>query len=140
MPPTNAEYAKINIACKQLGLNKYELLADRYGLKSSTKLTKSQTFDLLRHFGALGWRAKHGTKGKSNTSPKYKDPQRRKVVACWITMWQKNIIRNRSNSALQKYVKKMTGKDDLRWCDGSDLNLLIEGLKQWAAREGIELV
>ncbi len=132
MAPTNAEYAKINIACKQLGLDKYGLLADRYGLESSKDLSWRQVFDLLRHFGALGWRPKRG-KGKS--SPRYNDPQQRKVVAIWITMAKAGMVRNSADAALQKYVKKMTGKDNLKWCDTKDMNLLIESLKSWSARE-----
>lgn len=137
MPPTNAEYAKINIACKQLGLNKYDLLADRYGLESSKNLNRQQTVDLLQHFKVLGWKPKR--KKSSKASPKYEDAQMRKIVAIWITLAQAKVVRNGSDQALQKYVKRMTGKDNLKWCDGEDLHNLIESLKKWAIREGVEL-
>jgi phage gp16-like protein len=137
MPPTNAEYAKINIACKQLGLDKYDLLADRYGLESSKQLNRQQTIDLLIHFKALGWKPKRKTSSKS--SSKYDDPQMRKVVAIWITLAQAKVVRNGSDQALQKYVKRTTGKENLRWCGGADLYQLIESLKQWAAREDVDL-
>ncbi len=136
MPPTNAEYAKINIACKQLGIDKYNLIADRYGLESSKQLTRQQTLDLLLHFKALGWkpvRKKSFTK-KNKTSPHYEDARMRKVVALWITLADAGVVKNRANYSLQKYVKRMTGKDNLRWCDGADLNVLIDGLKAWGKR------
>ncbi|BDD85956.1 hypothetical protein [Desulfofustis limnaeus] len=71
--PTNAEYAKINIACKQLGIDKYQLLSDRYGLGSSKDLNRRQVWDLLEHLRRLGWRAKRSN--KTPTSPVYLDEQ-----------------------------------------------------------------
>ena len=141
MSPTNAEYAKIKIACKQLGIDKYALIADRYSLESTKQLTKQQTRDLLQHFGVLGWKP---TRGKSNSkkskcSPKYDDPQMRKVVALWITLADAGVVKNRANYSMQKYVKRMTGRDNLRWCDGADLNVLIDGLKAWGKREDVDL-
>ncbi len=137
MPPSNAEYAKINIACKELGIDKYGIIADRYGIESTKQLNRQQTFDLLLHFKALGWKVKRGK--RKTTSPKYKDPMMRKVVALWITLADEGVVKNRANYSMQKYVKRMTGKDNLRWCDGNDLRQLIEGLKQWGKREGIDI-
>ena len=139
--PTNAEYAKINIACKALSLDKYQLLADRYGLTTSKDLTRVQTADLLFYFGTLGWKPTRGTgkKRPGKCSPRYPDPQMRKVVACWITLAGAGVVRNSADYAMQHYVKRVTGKHNLRWCDRHDLNTLIESLKSWAAREGVEL-
>lgn len=141
MPPTNAEYAKINIACKQLGIDKYGLIADRYGLESTKQLTQQQTVDLLLHFKALGWqpvRKKSSTK-KGKSSPRYEDARMRKVVALWITLAKEGVVKNSANYALQKYVKRITRKANLLWCETPDLNLLIDGLKQWGKREGVNL-
>lgn len=141
MPPTNAEYAKINIACKQLGIDKYALIADRYSLESTKQLTKQQTIDLLQHFGVLGWKPTRGKSNgkKSKCSPKYDDPMMRKVVALWITLADEGVVKNRANYSMQKYVKRMTGRDNLRWCDGAELNVLIDGLKAWGKREDVDL-
>jgi len=138
MPPTKAEYAKINIACKELGIDKYGLIADRYGLESTKQLTRQQTIELLLHFKAMGWKVKRGqSNGKRNkTSPRYENPAMRKVVALWITLADEGKVKERANYALQKYVKRMTGKDNLRWCDRSDLHVLIEALKSWLERDG----
>lgn len=135
--PTNAEYAKINIACKELGLDKYVLIADRYRVKSSKDLSRRQTFDLLEYFKSRGVRFRRAKDSK--TSPKYDDPQMRKVVAIWITMHKAGVVRNGSDLALQKYVKRVTGLDNLQWCTGHQLNVLIESLKDWAARTGVDL-
>lgn len=137
MAPTKVEYAKINIACKQLGIDKYGLLADRYGIESSKQLTRQQTIDLLNHFKSLGWRPQR--KKNSKTSPKYPDPMMRKVVALWITLAQAGVVRDKSDQALQKFVKKQTKVENLKWCDGYQLNQLIETLKAWGQREEIDL-
>lgn len=137
MPPTKAEYAKINIACKELGIDKYGIIADRYGLESTKQLTRQQTFDLLQHFKALGWKVKR--KKNSTASPKYEDAAMRKVVAIWITLHQAKVIHNKSDRALQAYVKRQTGKDNLLWCDGDEVRQLIESLKRWAQREDVEV-
>jgi len=103
MPPTNAEYAKINIACKQLGIDKYGLIADRYGLESTKQLTRQQTIDLLLHFKVLGWkpvRKKSSTK-KNKTSPHYEDARMRKVVALWITLADAKVVKERANYSMQ---------------------------------------
>jgi len=137
MPPTRAEYAKINIACKELGIDKYAILADRYGLESSTQLTRPQVGDLLDHFSVLGWKVKRKKNGQA--SPRYADPQMRKVVALWITLGKAGVVKNRSDRALQAYVKRMTRVDKLLWCSAADLDRIIESLKSWAVREGVEV-
>jgi len=132
MPPSNADYAKINIACKELGLDKHQLLSDRYKIESSKELTLWQLQDLYKHFRHLGWQAKRGTKGKK--SPKYDEPQQRKIVAMWITLHKAGVVKNGADRALQAFVKKTTGIDNLKWCGGSECHTLIEALKAWGAR------
>ncbi|PID59336.1 GemA protein [candidate division KSB3 bacterium] len=135
MPPTRAEYAKINIACKELGIDKKDLLADMFGLESSKQLTRTQTFKLLEHLKRLGFKPKRGKK----TSPSYTNGQMRKIVALWITLAQAGVVKNSSDRALQAYIKRMTKKDNLAWCDGKDLSIVIESLKRWATREDVDV-
>lgn len=137
MPPTRADYAKINIACKELGLDKYQLLSDRYNLETSKDLNFRQLHDLYAHFRSLGWRVKR--KKKSNTSPRYIDAQHRKIVALWIALADAGVVKNRSDQALQRYVKRMTGITNLKWCDGNHCYKLIESLKSWAIREDVDV-
>ena len=137
MPPTNADYAKINIACKELNIDKHQLLGDRYGVESSKELNRAQLQDLYNHFHVLGWRVKRKASGR--TSPRYSDRAQRKVVALWITLHKEGVIRNGSDLALQAYVKRMTGIANLKWCDGGHCFVLIEALKGWALREGVDV-
>ncbi len=133
--PTRADYAKINIACKELGLDKYQLLADRYGLETSKELTPRQLGDLFGHFRSLGWRVRRAAKKPS--SPVYQQPQQRKIVALWIALGRAGVVRDRSNAALQHYVKRMTGIDRLEWCDAEDTNRVCQNLVEWCRRERV---
>ncbi len=57
----------------------------------------------------------------------------------WITLANAGVIKNRSDKALQKHVKRMTGLDNLRFCSGRQVNNLVESLKAIAQREGVKL-
>ena len=134
--PTKADYAKINIACKELGLDKHQLLSDRYGIDSSKELTGANLFDLYSHFRRLGWRVKR--KGGTKSSPRYDDPMQRKIVAMWIELHRAGVVKNGSDRALQAYVKRQTGIQNLKWCGGQECFRLIESLKKWGARCNVE--
>lgn len=136
MPPTKADYAKINIACKELGLDKHQLLSDRYQIESSKQLKDWQIADLYKHFKGLGWQVKRSQASK--LSPKYQDGQHRKIVAMWIKMAKAGEIQNASDRALQAYVKRVTGIDNLQWCGVAECNSLIESLKSWGYRVSVD--
>jgi phage gp16-like protein len=140
MAPSRAALAKIHIAKKELGLTDEvyrDILSLRFKVNSAAKLTDRQVTVLLNAFKAHGWKQRKST--KKPTSPKYDNPQMRKVVAMWITLGQKGVVRNSSDKALQAYVKRMTGVDKLLWCNGLQLDTLIESLKKWAKREKVDL-
>lgn len=132
MPPLKTDYAKINIACKELGLDKHQLISDRYKLESSKQLNAWQLADLYTHFRKLGWKVKRVK--KSTSSPEYADGAKRKVVALWITLHQAGVVKNGNDRALQAYVKRVTKRENLQWCDGADCYRIIESLKSWAKR------
>jgi phage gp16-like protein len=140
MAPSRAALAKIHIAKKELGLTDEvyrDILSLRFKVNSAAKLTDRQATVLINSFKAHGWKQRKST--KKPTSPKYDNPQMRKVVAMWITLGQKGVVRNSSDKALQAYVKRMTGVDKLLWCNGLQLDTLIKSLKKWAIREKVDL-
>jgi phage gp16-like protein len=138
MPPTRAQLAKIHIAIKDLGISDdiyRDILHVNFKVTSSSKLNRFSADRLLNIFKAKGWKAKSSR--KAGKSPQLKDPQQRKVQALWITLANAGVIKNRTDFALQKYVKRLTGIDNLKWCDGADCYRLIESLKSWARREDV---
>lgn len=136
--------AKIHIAKKELGFDDdtyRTILQTRYKKDSAAKLTRFEAEDLINHFKKQGFKVKR-SKGETiptKTSPTYEKPMARKVVAIWINMALAGKVHNGSDAALQSYVKRMTGVDNLAWCDDRQLWKLIEALKKWAKREGVQL-
>ena len=138
MMPTRSDLAKIHIAKKELGLTDEayrDIMRERFGKDSAAKLTGSQAFHLINHFKSLGWRPKYQHKLPGVYS-KPTDAQDRKIIAMWMSLHKAGIIKNRSDRALQAFVKRMTKKDNLRWCTTADKNIIIEALKQWEDRGG----
>ena len=136
--------AKIHIAKKELGWSDdiyRDILQTRYKVDSAAKLNRFQGDDLIRHFKGLGFkiRKKNANGSPFKPSATYESAMARKVVAIWVTLGLAGKVRARSDWALQSYVKRMTGRDNLAWCDDQQLWKLIESLKKWAKREGVEL-
>ncbi|WP_019219119.1 phage protein GemA/Gp16 family protein [Bartonella florencae] len=61
----------------------------------------------------------------------------KKLQALWIAGWNLGIIRDRSDQALVRFVKRQTGIDHIRFLrDSDDACRAIEALKSWLQREG----
>jgi phage gp16-like protein len=133
--PTRAEYAKINIACKELGIDKHQLLLDRYGLATSKDLSRRQTWDLLAHLKRLGWQAKPGRKA---ARPSYTEAQKRKIAALWRNLADAGVVREPGERGLNRYVKRMTGVDRLQWCDAELTNRVCQSLVEWCKRTEVK--
>lgn len=140
MPPTRAQLAKIHIAKKELGISDEiyrDILHVNFHVESSSKLNRFSAEKLLTLFKTKGWKPKASK--KKGHSPKLKDSQQRKVQALWITLAKAGVVRNGSDIALQKYVKRLTGLDNLQWCGDAECYQLIESLKSWAQREDVHV-
>lgn len=146
MPPSKADLAKIHIAKKELGLTDEvyrDILRAQFRRDSSAKLTPGQAFALLAHFKKLGWKQRSQSKLPGMEIPP--DGQSKKIQALWITLHQAGKVRDGSDQALMAFVKRMTktathpGKDHLRFCDNGDKWKIIEALKDWAKREGVDV-
>lgn len=61
-------------------------------------------------------------------------PQSRKIRALWLDMAAAGIIRDSSELALTRWVKRETGIDGLRWLNMEQASNVIEKLKKWHYR------
>jgi phage gp16-like protein len=66
---------------------------------------------------------------------KIASPKERKVWAMWHDLGSKGKLDNPSGNALNAWVKRQTGMDQMRFCSDAQMNGLIESLKLWAGRE-----
>ena len=133
MPPTIKQYQAMYGITKNLTLDIKELLADRYGLESAKYLTRWQTDDFLRYLRKLQNPA-GDTKGRKPVY--YQDRSARKVFMLWKSLADAGVIKNRSEKAMDTFVKRQTGVASLRWCkEPHHFSALIETLKAWGNRE-----
>jgi len=126
-----AELGKIHMAKKALGLDDdtyRDVLWAVCRVRSSADLDSQGRFKLIAHFKHLGWKSSRGKRPKL-------DPQSRKVWSLWYQLKDAGLLASASAKALRTEVKKLTGCDDLRFCDIEQKNLIIECLKKWLARE-----
>jgi len=138
--PTQKNLAKIHIAKKDLGLTEdayRDVLRTQTGKDSAAKLTDNQATRVLRYFESRGWKPKAQRSLPGLTLPR--DGQSRKIQALWITMHKAGKVRNSSDKALLAMVKRVTGVDTLEWCTDAQKSAVIEALKDWAKREGVDV-
>ncbi|WP_022655584.1 gp16 family protein [uncultured Desulfovibrio sp.] len=122
----------IHVAKNQLGMDDdtyRAFLLDMTGKDSCAKMTPKEHWRILEELKRRGFRKIPAHKGKLLVN----DPQARKIRALWLTMADCGIVRNRSEKALNGFVRKMTG------CTLTDATVkqcqaVIEILKNWLDR------
>ncbi|MDO6542794.1 gp16 family protein [Photobacterium sanguinicancri] len=57
-----------------------------------------------------------------------------KIRAIWITMYHQGIVRDRSEVALDAYVRRMTKISHVGWLNKKQASMVLEALKSWVAR------
>ena len=143
MPPTAAQRAKIHIAIADLGYSRetYEdILAMNFGGRtSSAQLSARDAEKLLGIFKAKGWKPGPRRSKKKDPITLPSDAQSRKILALWIELHRAGVVHDGSNRALCKFVKRLSGVDHLAWCNGQHKYRIIEALKEWAEREGVDI-
>ena len=100
---------------------------------SSSKMSISRLEAVLEHFKKVGFKVV--SKAKVNL-PLATDPQSKKIRALWLELHSKGIVRDSSEFALAKMVKRLTGVDSLKWITSDQASMVIESLKQWLNRKG----
>lgn len=136
---TRSMIAKVHIARKDLALDDttYRALLVRVtGQESCAKMNNGQLSKILDEFKRLGWKAKRPR--KSGQRKMADDAQSRMVRGMWITLHQHGLVRDASEEALAAYVKRMTGIEDLAWLNEAQVSKVINGLRAWVQREGLD--
>jgi len=99
---------------------------------SSADLTAGQRARLCDALRKLGG-------GKSVVKSRYASaPQHAKARAIWIALFEAGVVSNRSDKALDAFIEKQTGQQ-IGSVSAKGWYSVIEALKQWAARKGVEL-
>jgi len=129
--------AKIHIAKKELGLDDEtyrDTLEGITGKRSASELSDKQLATVLDVF------KKHGFKPKKRSSfQKTDDPQHKKALVLWSLLNEAGVVRNGSPQALAEFATNRIKTDRVEWLTPSDWNRIIEVLKQWCYRCGVEV-
>ena len=130
--------AAIHIAKAQLGLDDetYRALVQRFSggaTTSSRDMTPAARQALLDHFRDCGFKRPERSTAKAGGA---KGKQLARLSALWISLWQLGVVQDRSEKALQAFVRRHTGIDSLAWNRAEDLSRAIDCLRSWAVRHG----
>ena len=134
-----SDLAKIHMAKKAIGMtdDDYRALLARVGkVGSAADLDIAGRVRVLREFERLGW------KPAPTGQPKPKlcrEPQARKIRALWLALYGAGVVRNPDESALLTYVCRQEKVDRLEWLSVAAASKVIEALKQWCRRTGVEI-
>lgn len=124
--------AKVHIAKKELGLDDdtYRALLLRVvGAESCAGLSEAKIGRVLDELKRLGWKP---------PAKRRLGAEAAKMYALWCVLADHGHVENRSVKALEAYARRMTGIARLDWIKRRDATLVIESLKQWLRRVGLE--
>ena len=111
------------------------MLARVTGKSSAKDCSDFELRNVLDHMngntGASGQRTRFAP-------PKTTSPTARKARALWISLHGLGAIKEPSEAALRAWVKRQYHVDDLAFVRPSQSFAVIEGLKQWCARLGVD--
>ena len=117
--------ALIHAATRQLGLDEIayrSLLAGAAGVESAADLaTDAQFSAVMSGLRAAGWHGTGRLKGQQAT-----------CYALWRRLYEAGAVRSGSYQALEAYVERICGKQDIYRAD--QVSMVIETMKRWLAR------
>ena len=131
----NRTKAALHVAKARLALSdeSYRDVMERVaGVRSSRDLDAQGARRVMAEFERLGFvnAAKKRRPGRDGR------PLARKAVALWIALHNLDETDSAHDRALAAFVRRVTGKERLLFCDARELNQVVEGLKAWGARVG----
>lgn len=138
---SNARAAKIRmiqVARRQLGLDddtyRAAIALAVPGKTSSADCTVGQLDRIIDHLKKKGFKPKKPAGAPPRPERRTLDTsaEASKARAVWLLLAEIGAVRDPSEAALNAYVRRQAGVDDLAWV--RDMEPVIEGLKAWAVR------
>lgn len=128
-----ASLAAIHTGKRALGLDDdayRTFLEELTGKRSAADLTPAQRARVLDRMRELGFQPRSGGRRRA-----LRPTQADKARALWGELEKIGALADGSPAALAAFCQRQTGVHRLEWCTPEQLNLVIEGLKGWLARE-----
>lgn len=103
-------------------------LQGRFGKRSASELD------------AYERRIAHASLNRLLSKLNWREPQIEKLMAIWHALADAGVVHNRNRNAMQAWCHRQMPKvSALQWASSQQLQALIEALKGWAQRVGVEL-
>jgi hypothetical protein len=145
--PRQSHLAAIHMAQKALGLSADDAVSVKLavtGVASAGSMTAMQRKQYLAHLSAAQERA--GLIAPRPTKRPYvqrsvddaDDARWQKARALWHALAAAGVVRADTDAALMTYVKRQTKLEHWRFLNGYQVNSVIEALKGWCVRSGID--
>ncbi|WP_119304975.1 gp16 family protein [Dongia deserti] len=134
------ELAKIHLAKKALGMDDdtYRAMLSRVaGKESAGDLDQVGRTKVLDHLKASGFSDRPKPPKRAGTRPLAPGAEASKARALWLALYQLGEVRDPSEAGLSAYVKRITSRDALQWCDQNEVAKVINTLRAWADRVGL---
>ncbi len=132
-PQRNKLIGAVHAAKKSRGLDDDTYRAMLHlviGKTSAKDATDAELGRVLDHLN--GGRAGGKARGRASSGVA------KKVRALWLSLHGLGLVSDPSEKALKAWVKRQYQVDDLAFVRGADSFAVIEGLKQWATRGGVD--
>lgn len=143
-PSTEAQRKRyiqlIHVARRELGIQDEDyraMLANMpqlEGATSSANLSVPKLRLVLETLKAKGFKVV--PKAKKQGQKLADDAQSRLIRHLWLSLADAGKVRDRSETALNKFVEHRTGVAQLAWLSTTQASQVIEALKQWLNRGG----
>lgn len=134
--PSKANLQKLHIGKKELGLSDdiyRDILREITKKESAKDISDAQAAKVLARYKELGWKPKPSKKAKP-TRRVATDRKSTMLRALWIELHQAGKVENPSEAALTKFVKNLTGVDDLGWLTNRNVTVCKKALNDWLKR------
>lgn len=131
-PQRRALIKAVHVAAKAKGLDE-DTRRDKIALVTGGKRSSSDCTDaeLRRVLDAINGAARPSGRKPADT------PIAKKARALWMSLHALGLVDSPSESALSAWVKRQYKVDDLAFVRPSDGFAIVEGLKKWAGRAGV---
>lgn len=128
--------AAIHVGKGRLGLDDdtyRALLKQVAGVTSSKALDQDGANRVLAEMRRRGFDGR--SKGRRGLASQ---PLAKLARALWLALWNLDEIESGHEKALAAFAKGITCKEDLRFCDQGELTKVVEALKAWLSRIGVQ--
>ncbi|MFN4017115.1 MAG: regulatory protein GemA [Reyranella sp.] len=140
-PARNRLLGQIHAMAKELRLSdeSYRDVIERVaGQRSAALVQDDKLYAVVQEFQRLGAGRKGPTTRRSKR-PVADSAMAMRCRALWLNLWHLDELESGTEESLAAFVKRQTGREDLRFCNAEQIAAVIEGLKDMCSRVGLDM-